>query len=54
MALAFTVIWITTMGRSQFETLYMTSLGAHASLIGIAKHRQCALSKYLSCCWLTG
>jgi PPP family 3-phenylpropionic acid transporter len=36
MALAFTVIWITTMGRSQFETLYMTSLGAHASLIGIA------------------
>ena len=36
MALAFTVIWITTIGRSQFETLYMTSLGAHTSLIGIA------------------
>jgi len=35
-ALAFTTIWIATNGRSQFETLYMTQLGAHASLIGIA------------------
>ena len=35
-AIAFTFIWISTMGRSQFETLYMTQLGAHASLIGIA------------------
>jgi len=36
MALAFTVIWITTMGRSPIRNSYMTSLGAHASLIGIA------------------
>jgi PPP family 3-phenylpropionic acid transporter len=35
-AIAFTIIWISSMGRSQFETLYMTQLGAHASLIGIA------------------
>jgi MFS transporter, PPP family, 3-phenylpropionic acid transporter len=35
-ALAFTIIWIATMGRSQFETLYMTSLGAKAGLIGVA------------------
>jgi MFS transporter, PPP family, 3-phenylpropionic acid transporter len=35
-ALAFTAIWITSMGRSQFETLYMNQLGAQASLIGIA------------------
>ena len=35
-ALAFATIWIGTMGRSQFETLYMTQLGAQASLIGIA------------------
>ncbi len=35
-ALAFATIWIATMGRSQFETLYMTQLGARASLIGIA------------------
>ena len=35
-AIAFSIIWITTMGRSQFETLYMTQLGAHAGLIGIA------------------
>jgi len=36
MALAFTVVWIATMGRSTFETLYMTRLGAHTGLIGIA------------------
>jgi PPP family 3-phenylpropionic acid transporter len=35
-ALAFVTIWIATTGRSQFETLYMTQLGARASLIGIA------------------
>jgi PPP family 3-phenylpropionic acid transporter len=35
-ALAFTVVWIATNGRSQFETLYMNQLGARASLIGIA------------------
>ena len=35
-ALAFTVIWVATNGRSQFETLYMTQLGAKAGLIGIA------------------
>jgi PPP family 3-phenylpropionic acid transporter len=35
-AIAFTIIWMSSMGRSQFETLYMTQLGAHASLIGIA------------------
>jgi MFS transporter, PPP family, 3-phenylpropionic acid transporter len=35
-ALAFIIIWIATMGRSQFEALYMTQLGAHAGLIGIA------------------
>jgi len=35
-ALAFTAIWLTGMGRSQFETLYMAQLGASASLIGIA------------------
>jgi PPP family 3-phenylpropionic acid transporter len=34
-AIAFSIIWISSMGRSQFETLYMTQLGAHASLIGI-------------------
>ncbi len=36
MALAFTVVWIATMGRSQFETLYMNQLGASTSLIGLA------------------
>ncbi len=35
-ALAFTVLWIATNGRAQFETLYMNQLGARASLIGIA------------------
>ncbi len=35
-ALAFTIIWIATSGRTQFETLYMNHLGASASLIGIA------------------
>jgi MFS transporter, PPP family, 3-phenylpropionic acid transporter len=35
-ALALTTIWITSMGRSQFETLYMTQLGAQAGLVGIA------------------
>jgi PPP family 3-phenylpropionic acid transporter len=35
-ALAFATIWVTTTGRSQFETLFMTQLGARASLIGIA------------------
>jgi PPP family 3-phenylpropionic acid transporter len=35
-ALAFITIWIATMGRSQFETLYMAQLGAQASLIGVA------------------
>ena len=36
MALAFTVVWIATMGRSTFETLYMTRLGAKTAIIGIA------------------
>jgi MFS transporter, PPP family, 3-phenylpropionic acid transporter len=36
LALAFLTIWITTMGRSQFETLYMNQLGAQAGLIGMA------------------
>ena len=36
MALAFTVVWIATMGRSTFETLYMTRLGANTGIIGIA------------------
>jgi PPP family 3-phenylpropionic acid transporter len=36
MALAFTVVWIATMGRSTFETLYMTRLGASTGIIGIA------------------
>src|SRR5512142_1069387 len=36
MALALTIIWMATAGRSQFETLYMNQLGARASLIGIA------------------
>jgi MFS transporter, PPP family, 3-phenylpropionic acid transporter len=34
--LAFGTIWITSMGRSQFETLYMNQLGAQAGLIGVA------------------
>ena len=51
-AIAFIMIWITTLGRSQFETLYMTQLGAHASLIGIA-NRPVLCSKCLSCCWQT-
>jgi PPP family 3-phenylpropionic acid transporter len=36
LALALTVVWLSTMGRSQFETLFMNQLGARASLIGIA------------------
>ena len=36
LAVAFTVVWIATMGRTTFETLYMTRLGANTSLIGIA------------------
>jgi MFS transporter, PPP family, 3-phenylpropionic acid transporter len=35
-ALALTIIWIATNGRSQFETLYMNQLGASAGLIGVA------------------
>ncbi len=35
-ALAFSILWVATNGRSQFETLYMSQLGAHAGLIGIA------------------
>lgn len=35
-ALAFTVIWLASIGRSQFETLYMAQLGAKAGLIGVA------------------
>lgn len=35
MALAFGLLWLTTLGRSHFETLYMTELGAPAGLIGI-------------------
>ena len=36
MALAFSISWMVTSGRSQFETLYMTQLGAKAGLIGVA------------------
>ncbi len=36
MALAFVTIWISTAGRVQFETLYMSQLGAKTGLIGIA------------------
>jgi len=36
MAAAFIIVWITTLGRSQFETLYMNRLGAQAGLIGAA------------------
>jgi len=35
-ALAFSIIWMASMGRSQFETLYMTQLGAQPGIIGIA------------------
>jgi MFS family permease len=36
MGLAFTVMWTATMGRTTFETLYMTRLGANTGIIGIA------------------
>ncbi len=35
-AVAFTIVWMAANGRSQFETLYMTQLGAKASVIGMA------------------
>jgi MFS family permease len=36
LALAFAVLWTASMGRSQFETLYMNQLGAQAGIIGVA------------------
>jgi MFS family permease len=34
--LAFAILWVTTLGHSQFETLYMPQLGTPAGVIGVA------------------